>query len=57
LLAAWLAGCTTGVGAGTPTGLMLKSVLMAASSCRSKVKSNPPPIATMADRNQCFVRE
>jgi hypothetical protein len=30
LLAAWLNGATTGEGAGDPTGLMLKSVLMAA---------------------------
>jgi hypothetical protein len=36
LLAAWLGGCTIGDGAGAPTGLMLKSVLMAASWCRSQ---------------------
>ena len=33
--------------AGVPTGLMLKSVLMAASWCRTQVKTQPVSAATM----------
>src|SRR3979411_2918110 len=42
-VAAWLKGCTTGVGAGAPTGLMLKSVLMAASGLPSSQIPTPLP--------------
>jgi hypothetical protein len=35
-----------GDGAGTPTGLMLKSVLMAASWCRVPLNENQIPIQT-----------
>jgi hypothetical protein len=41
LLAAWLDGVTVGEGAGAPTGLMLKSVLMAASWCRFQSQIQP----------------
>jgi hypothetical protein len=46
LLAACVCGAMAGAGAGTPAGLMLKSVLMAASWCRvprdeTKFPSNP----------------
>jgi hypothetical protein len=47
LLAAWLDGGTMGEGAGNPTGLMLKSVLMAALLAPLyRDKSQPDP-----DRN------
>ena len=58
LLAAGLAGGTMGEGAGDPTGLMLKSVLMAASWRRfAETNPNPVPPAILPRRLQCFVRE
>jgi hypothetical protein len=47
-----------GEGAGDPTGLMLKSVLMAASWRRfTETNPNPIPPAILPRRLQCFVRE
>jgi hypothetical protein len=49
LPAAWLAGGTTGEGAGDPTGLMLKSVLMAALLAPLyRDKSQPDPAGNIA---------
>src|ERR1700736_4567949 len=57
LLAAGLEGCTTGVAAGVPTGLMLKSVLMAASWPPSSQIPTSLPRQLCAGRPQRFVRE
>jgi hypothetical protein len=49
LLAAWLNGWTMGEGAGDPTGLILKSVLMAALLAPLyRVKSHPDPAGNIA---------
>src|SRR5258708_13831406 len=57
LFAAWLTGGTTGVGAGAPTGLMLKSVLMAASWPPSSQIPTPLHRQLCPGSPQLFVRE
>jgi hypothetical protein len=47
-----------GEGAGNPTGLMLKSVLMAALLAPLyRINSHPAPLAILTRRLQRFVRE